>query len=212
MKGKLFLLWLFLFSVGIDAQVKIGNNPNSIDSSSILELESVEKVLVITRVTTLEMNAISPLNGALVYNTDVDCVFQFNGSVWESLCDSVNQAITAIVDNDDGTFTFTDENGDQTIIDITNLETLTTLEDNDNGTITYTDEDGNTTVINFANIINNFETVTVADFDQNTGLLTYTDENGDVFSLNLLDLIANNETLTILEDNGDGRRWKSYDY
>ncbi|MFS4494794.1 hypothetical protein [Maribacter sp. 2308TA10-17] len=69
-------------------QVKVGDNINSIDGSSILELESRSKALVITRLTDAEMNAITPLNGALVYNTDLKCIFVFEGAVWKSLCNS----------------------------------------------------------------------------------------------------------------------------
>ena len=64
------------------AQVKIGDNPQTIDAASVLELESTDKVLVITRVNTLQMNAIVPLQGAMVYNTDVQSVHYFNGTEW----------------------------------------------------------------------------------------------------------------------------------
>ncbi|MDC7997116.1 beta strand repeat-containing protein, partial [Gilvibacter sediminis] len=70
--------------------------------------------------------------------------------------------------------------------------------------LTYTDEDGADTVIDLATIIDNYETVTVVDFDGTTGLLTYTDENGDNTTFNVLAAIDNFETLTTLSDNGDG--------
>ena len=70
------------------AQVKIGDNLQILDGSSLLELESTSRALVLTRVTQAEMNAISPLHGALVYNTDADCVFVYEGLVWKNLCNT----------------------------------------------------------------------------------------------------------------------------
>ncbi len=85
-----------LFCCTIYGQIKIGDNPQIIDPSSVLELESRERVLVITRVTTAEMNAIMPLRGALVYNTDVQCVHYYDGTQWVNLCENNGSAnITA---------------------------------------------------------------------------------------------------------------------
>ncbi|HDZ14469.1 hypothetical protein LCGC14_0711430 [marine sediment metagenome] len=72
----------------VGAQVKIGENLQEIDGASILELESKNRAFVLTRVSQAEMNAIVPLNGALVYNTDNQCVYMFNGAVWKSLCNA----------------------------------------------------------------------------------------------------------------------------
>ncbi|SDE04927.1 hypothetical protein SAMN05421636_10356 [Pricia antarctica] len=68
------------------AQVKIGDNPQTIDPASVLELESTERVLVITRVDSIQMSNIVPNRGALVYNTSADCVFYYNGTDWINLC------------------------------------------------------------------------------------------------------------------------------
>ncbi len=78
-------------------QVKVGDNINTIDGSSILELESRNKALVITRLTDAEMNDIAPLNGALVYNTDLKCIFVFEGATWKSLCNSEISVTSALV-------------------------------------------------------------------------------------------------------------------
>lgn len=87
-RSLLFFITFFACTTLALAQVKIGENPNQIRSSSILELESTDKVLVITRMTTVQMNAVAyPYAGALVYNTDENCVFMFNGT-WTSLCNS----------------------------------------------------------------------------------------------------------------------------
>ncbi|MDT7829711.1 bZIP transcription factor [Pricia sp. S334] len=68
------------------AQVKIGDNPETIDPASVLELESSERVLVITRVDSVQMANIVPNRGALVYNTSADCIFYYDGSAWINLC------------------------------------------------------------------------------------------------------------------------------
>ena len=88
MKSIVTLMVLFSISITF-GQVKIGDNINTIDATSIMELESASKVFVVTRVTSIQMNGITPLNGALVYNTDDDCLFQFNDGSWSSLCVNV---------------------------------------------------------------------------------------------------------------------------
>lgn len=84
------ILILLLSNHLVLAQVKIGDNLQTIDGSSLLELESTNRAFVLTRVTQDEMDAIIPLHGALVYNTDMQCVFMYDGNQWESLC---NQGI-----------------------------------------------------------------------------------------------------------------------
>ena len=67
MKMKL-LIALVSFSVCnlLSGQIKIGDNPQNIDASSVLELESSNRVLVITRINTSQMNSIVPSRGAIV--------------------------------------------------------------------------------------------------------------------------------------------------
>ncbi|TLP80125.1 hypothetical protein [Maribacter sp. ACAM166] len=77
-------------------QVKIGNNINTIDGASILELDSQTKAFVPTRITNLQMKGMTPLKGALVYNIDYDCIFTFDGAAWKSLCNSGIVVTTAI--------------------------------------------------------------------------------------------------------------------
>jgi hypothetical protein len=54
----------------------------------VLELESTDKVLVITRVTTSQMNAIVPVQGALCYNTDLKSVHYYDGTQWVNIGES----------------------------------------------------------------------------------------------------------------------------
>jgi len=86
--NKIIILFFILIGYNSYSQVKIGNNPNQIDASSILELESSDKVIVITRVTTSQMNAITPLKGALTYNLDDDCIYTYDGTNWKDLCNT----------------------------------------------------------------------------------------------------------------------------
>ncbi|MBQ4916128.1 hypothetical protein J8L85_16865, partial [Maribacter sp. MMG018] len=76
-------------------QIKIGDNPQNIDGASVLELESNSRVLVITKATTAEMEAITPLRGGMVYNTDTECIHYFDGTQWINLCDAVSFDITS---------------------------------------------------------------------------------------------------------------------
>ena len=71
----------------LSGQVKIGNNPQNLDPASVLELESTTRVLVITRVTDAQMSLINPLPGAVVYNTDQECLHYYNGTQWINICE-----------------------------------------------------------------------------------------------------------------------------
>ncbi|PWL37494.1 hypothetical protein DKG77_16085, partial [Flagellimonas aquimarina] len=74
-------------TASLKAQIKIGDNPQNLDPSSVLELESNSRVLVITRMTTIQMENTAPLRGAVVYNTDTQCVHFYDGALWINLCD-----------------------------------------------------------------------------------------------------------------------------
>ncbi|MDB2606853.1 collagen-like protein [Zobellia sp.] len=92
------------------AQVKIGDDVSTIHEASLLELQSTSKAFVLTRVTTTQMANITPLNGALVYNTDTNCVHAFNGTTWQNLCNT-NAGSVSVVDNENGSFTITASDG-----------------------------------------------------------------------------------------------------
>ncbi|EWH12874.1 hypothetical protein KLA_12859 [Cellulophaga geojensis KL-A] len=112
MKKLIFGLFLStcLFT-SIQAQVKIGENPENLHFNSVLELESTSKALVITRMSTLQMNAITPLNGAVIYNTDTRCLHYYNDTEWINLCEAENAGNINLVDNGDNTYTFTNAAG-----------------------------------------------------------------------------------------------------
>lgn len=93
--NKVLVFILILFGFSTHGQVKIGDNPSSINSNSILELESSTKVFVLSRLTNTQMLAIQPLHGALVYNTDQKCIFMFEGVSWRSLCNKGTTVTTS---------------------------------------------------------------------------------------------------------------------
>ncbi len=95
MKAVIFFFLCTLFTLPtVFGQIKIGDNPQNIDDASVLELESSSKVLVITRVTTAQMETIAPQRGGMVYNTDTACIHYFDGTQWINLCDAVSFTIT----------------------------------------------------------------------------------------------------------------------
>lgn len=98
MKKKIqFLICIFLFGAltnSVYSQVGIGTtNP---DASSLLDVFSTEKGLLIPRMTTAEKLAIvSPSNGLIVYDTDLSCFSFFDGpnTIWS--CLSVDRSLAA---------------------------------------------------------------------------------------------------------------------
>ena len=79
-----------LVIVPLSAQVKIGDNPTTIDDGSMLEVESTTKAFVPPRMTTAQMNAIpTPLEGSIIYNTTENCLHQYKQTDgWVSTCAS----------------------------------------------------------------------------------------------------------------------------
>lgn len=80
MRNLLLGIHLFL-SFCIQAQVGIGTV--SPDNSAVLDLSSTSKGLLIPRMNTVARTGIpAPATGLLVYDTDVNQVFFYNGSIW----------------------------------------------------------------------------------------------------------------------------------
>ncbi len=95
MKLRITLFALLVtVSVCLQAQIKIGDNPQNLNPASILELESTNRAFVINRVNTAQMNAIVPLEGAMVYNTDIQCLHYYDGDTWLNLCEALGLTIT----------------------------------------------------------------------------------------------------------------------
>jgi hypothetical protein len=78
----LFLLLLVgLFTTKAAAQVKIGNNPTTIGNSSLLELESTNKGLVLPRVANTSAIA-NPVDGMFVYDMSSKCAKSYENGAW----------------------------------------------------------------------------------------------------------------------------------
>ena len=86
MKG-LFTLLLTTLPILLFAQsggVAIGGGPP--DSSAMLDVKSTEKGMLLPRVTTSERNAIQkPAPGLLVFDTDKQCLYMFEGVQWRPI-------------------------------------------------------------------------------------------------------------------------------
>jgi hypothetical protein len=91
MKRKINCCLAFiLFVFNSYAQIKIGDNPNTINSNSLLEMESTNKGLLAPRIALNDVNAVSPLtapvpSGMIVYSSGgsiTDGFYFWNGSKW----------------------------------------------------------------------------------------------------------------------------------
>ncbi|AEM71112.1 hypothetical protein Murru_2073 [Allomuricauda ruestringensis DSM 13258] len=127
----------------LKAQVKIGNNPQNLHPASVLELESPTRVLVITRVTDAQMSVINPLPGAVVYNTDQDCLHYYNGAEWINICEALDNSFSVSTRADYFSTINPAQSKDSTVV-ISETE-------NPDGSINYNYEVG---LIRGANIVN----------------------------------------------------------
>ena len=63
--------------------LSIGNSSTAANASSILDLTSTTKGLLLPRMTTTQVNAIAtPANGLLVYNTTIDHFCGYQAGAW----------------------------------------------------------------------------------------------------------------------------------
>lgn len=80
-----FSLILAIGSESLLAQVKIGDNPLSINSSSILEIEDTTRGVLMPRMTQAQRDAINtPPNGLMVYNTTNSTIDIYQVDQWVS--------------------------------------------------------------------------------------------------------------------------------
>ena len=96
-KKKQITLMLIFFGILASAQVKIGNNPTVIGVSSLLELESTNKGLLLPRVALTSTTSFIPLLGPKVFGMTVynfatvadvtPGIYVHNGRNWETLTD-----------------------------------------------------------------------------------------------------------------------------
>lgn len=76
MKNTINTFFLVIFSISLNAQVKIGDNPNNFNNDAMLEIESSNKGLLIPRVNLWTTDAATPLTshveGMVVYNRTIN--------------------------------------------------------------------------------------------------------------------------------------------
>ena len=114
-----------------------------------------------------------------------------------------SETLTSLVDNGDGTMTYTDEDGT-----VNTINTSVAVAD---GSIDITGDgivDNDVTLQDIINsidiIVDAEETVTTLVYDGLLEELTYTDEDGTATVIDIGTIIDGSETLTSLVDNGDG--------
>jgi hypothetical protein len=99
---KLFAVSLLLWAFYTQAQVKIGNNPNTIDANSLLELETTNKGFLPPRMALNSISSVSPLTGTvpagmLVYSTGgtlADGFYYWDGTQWRLLAANELNVVT----------------------------------------------------------------------------------------------------------------------
>lgn len=95
---RLLMIRLFLFSAFILfhtlLHAQVGINTSAADASSILDITSTSKGLLIPRLTNTQMNAISnPATGLMIYNTTASALYYYNGRNWVSREDRVTAKV-----------------------------------------------------------------------------------------------------------------------
>ena len=88
MKKILLSLSVILFgSIAMNAQsVSVNTDGSTADASSIFDVKSTTKGMLVPRMTTAQRTAIvSPANGLLVYDTDVKSFWYYNGTAWTNI-------------------------------------------------------------------------------------------------------------------------------
>ena len=100
-KRLLLLLATTINAAALFAQtdLKVGTTPGSISPSAVFEAAATTKGMLIPRLTTAQMNAISaPSLGLMVFNTNLNCLhFYFSG--WKSQCDPANLGAWSLLGN-----------------------------------------------------------------------------------------------------------------
>src|SRR5688500_13587155 len=102
MKHYLSLVLATMFAISANAQVKIGDNPNTINANSLLELESTNKGFLPPRVALNSTVSVAPLTGTvtagmMVYSTGgtlADGYYYWNGTSWRLVATSELNTVT----------------------------------------------------------------------------------------------------------------------
>ncbi|PJR03604.1 hypothetical protein [Avrilella dinanensis] len=112
-----------------------------------------------------------------------------------------NESVTTLVDNADGTYTYTSEDGTITTVDVP-ASVINQFEEIVNGgPVTIEGEEYTTIEEYIQHIVETNETVTTLVQDNTTGVITYTDEEGEESTANVVSTDADNE-ITVGADGG----------
>jgi hypothetical protein len=93
---KQIVLFAFLLFTGmaVTAQLKVGTNPTTIGAGSILELESTNKALVVTRVANTAAIT-TPVAGMMIYDISENCFKVYENGVWSGCLSSATALVAA---------------------------------------------------------------------------------------------------------------------
>ncbi len=98
----------------IDNLGKVGIGTASPNASALLDLTATDKGILVPRMTTAQRTAIaSPATGLLVYDTDTNAFWFYNGTTWTTIGGGVS---TLIADADNDTKVQVEKNPDEDII------------------------------------------------------------------------------------------------
>jgi len=111
--GALFMM-LNLSVYSQTGGVVVSNNGTATaDGSAMLDVQSIEKGMLVPRMTTAQRTAISgAATGLLVFDNETGSFWFYNGSIWEDLSGIPNQ----IADADNDTKVQVEKNADEDII------------------------------------------------------------------------------------------------
>jgi len=117
---------------------------------------------------------------------------------WASLSTIVkaNETVTTLVNNNDGTYTYTNEAGVPTIIDVPAAVVNQFNDIVNSGPVTVNGTTYTTIEEYLEDVVATNETVTNLTYDAATGIATYTNEAGTAQTIDLSDVVPNFETLT----------------
>ncbi len=102
MKIKLLVIFIFSFILS-HGQMAINTNGNTAHATAMLDVAGTGKGVLIPRMTAAQRDAIAaPATGLLVYVTDDNLFYYFNGTQWNKLSDAqkINDLIDGKSDND----------------------------------------------------------------------------------------------------------------
>lgn len=101
---SLLLATLMVTGILANAQLKVGDNPTSIQKSSILELESTRQGLLLPRLTdTVAINSLNPPDGMIIYLTADNSLRIRSNNAWKKLASMADATANWSLTGNNGT-------------------------------------------------------------------------------------------------------------